>query len=401
MPNKRRPTHSAQSGFGAKISDIKRSFHRSLRRFSRMNGRGKAIVLGAGGLVLVGLVLLIALPGKGKKPAELPTMEENALITLPDGSTQAAEASGEQVMAFSATPAPTPEPTPVPTPTPDPTLEKGMEGEEVKELQQRLMNLGFMTDDEPTEYFGSITKNAVELFQRQHGLQQDGIAGIHTLDMIYSSDAKHYTLLEGFEGTDVESFQRQLKDLGYLSKVTGYYGTETIEAVKSFQKENKLSQDGLAGEKTFNLINSDDAKPHPSVAKQKRRKANINKMIEVAKSKLGCKYILGAEGPKTFDCSGLVYYCLKEAGSNRRRLNAAGYSRVEDWEKITKLSTSSLEKGDLLFFYNNGKTKVGHVGIYIGGGEMVDASSSNGKVVRRSCMTSYWKNHFVCARRPW
>ena len=78
--------------------------------------------------------------------------------------------------------------------------------------------------------------------------------------------------------------------------------------------------------------------------------------------------------------------------------NAAGYSKVSEWKKIT--SIDKLQRGDLIFFYNNAYTKVGHVGIYIGGGTMIDASSSNGKVVKRSCTTSYWRKHFVCGRRP-
>jgi cell wall-associated NlpC family hydrolase len=72
---------------------------------------------------------------------------------------------------------------------------------------------------------------------------------------------------------------------------------------------------------------------------------------------------------------------------------------VSDWKKIS--SMGDLEKGDLIFFWNSAKTKVGHVGIYIGGGRMIDASSGNGKVVKRSCTTSYWKKMFVCGRRPW
>ena len=112
------------------------------------------------------------------------------------------------------------------------------------------------------------------------------------------------------------------------------------------------------------------------------------------------RYVLGATGPDKFDCSGLVYYCLKEAGSNRNRYNAAGYSRVSDWEKITDIN--DLKKGDLIFFYNNSFSKVGHVGIVVSSsGKMIDASSSNGEVVRRSYLTSYWKKHFVCGRRPW
>lgn len=297
------------------------------------------------------------------------------------------------------TPAPTPTPSPTPSPTPDPTLQNGMQNEEVRALQERLMKLGYLDLDESTDYFGSATEYAVQLFQRQHELAQDGIAGVNTLAMIYSDDAKKYTLLEGTSGTDVDSFQRQLIALGYLKKATGYYGTETIAAVKDFQDRNGLSKDGKAGEKTIDLIFSPDAKPSATKAKESRRKANISTFISVAKSKVGCKYILGNEGPKTFDCSGLVYYCLKEAGSNRGRYNAAGYSKVSDWEKISSLN--SLQKGDIICFYNDAKTKVGHVGIYIGGGMMVDASSGNGKVMRRSCTTTYWKNHFYCARRPW
>ena len=109
--------------------------------------------------------------------------------------------------------------------------------------------------------------------------------------------------------------------------------------------------------------------------------------------------ILGNEGPNSFDCSGLVYYCLRQAGSSRGRYNAQGYSDVTDWEKIE--SMGDLEKGDLLFFWNSSKTRVGHVGIYIGSGRMIDASSSNGKVVKRSCTTSYWRGAFKFARRPW
>ena len=61
---------------------------------------------------------------------------------------------------------------------------------------------------------------------------------------------------------------------------------------------------------------------------------------------------------------------------------------------------SNLEVGDILFFSTNGQY-VGHTGIYVGDGMMIDASSSNGQVVNRSCVTDFWTSHFVIARRPW
>ena len=391
-----------------RLNPVKRTRYRAARALALMilrirnallalrpAGRVTAGIVTAG--VIVGAILLIASPGK---TASANKMERGSIVLANGSVNTGADAQSTVLELPAATPEPTPEATPVPTPTPDPSLYEGVEDSKaVTDLQNRLMHLGYLDIDEPTQHFGPATKYAVQLFQRQHNLQQDGIAGAQTLELIYSEQAQKYTLLEGTSGTDVDNFQRQLKALGYLSKTTGYYGTETIEAVKAFQKENRLHVDGKAGQKTFDMINSDEAKQSPSLAQEARRKANIDVMIATAKKQLGDKYILGNEGPNSFDCSGLIYYSLKEAGSNRRRLNAAGYSQVSDWKKIT--SYSDLKKGDLIFFYNNGKTKVGHVAIYIGGGEMVDASSANGKVVRRSATTSYWKSHFVCGRRPW
>ena len=55
---------------------------------------------------------------------------------------------------------------------------------------------------------------------------------------------------------------------------------------------------------------------------------------------------------------------------------------------------NKIEKGDILCFY-------GHVGIYMGDGQMVDASSSNGMIVTRSNIfgSTYWTENFVCAKR--
>ena len=353
----------------------------------RMNWRGRLIVFGVPTLVIAAVVVTVVLTtGTGaaaQQTAALPTPQPTlAPVVTPQ-----------------STPTPIPIPTTPPEQTEDPTLEKGDENESVAALQNRLMDLGYLDIDDATMYFGSATQYAVELFQRQHELQQDGIAGVQTLLMIYDDTAKPYTLLEGTRGTDVDSLQRQLERMGYLDKVTGYYGTETVEAVKAFQKRNGLTVDGKTGEHTLDKIYSPDAKASPDVEAQERSRANILKMVETAKAQLGKPYVLGNEGPNSFDCSGLVYYCLKAAGSSRGRYNAAGYSKVTDWEKIE--SMNDMEIGDLMFFWSSSKGKVGHVAIYVGGGMMIDASTSNGKVVYRSCRTSYWERVFVYARRPW
>ncbi len=80
------------------------------------------------------------------------------------------------------------------------SLKKHDKGEDVTTLQTRLMELGYLEIEETTDYFGSSTEYAVQLFQRQHGLEQDGVAGAQTLSLLYSSDAQKYMIVEGAEG---------------------------------------------------------------------------------------------------------------------------------------------------------------------------------------------------------
>src|SRR5659263_179974 len=130
--------------------------------------------------------------------------------------------------------------------------------------------------------------------------------------------------------------------------------------------------------------------------KAEKSSADISVLLNTAAEQIGKPYVFTRTGPKSFDCSGLVYYCLTQTGLSVDRTSASGFSKEKDWEKIT--SMDDLKPGDILFFSTGGK-KVGHTGIYIGNGEMIDASSSNREVVQRSCVTSYWTNHFVFARR--
>ena len=370
-------------------------FRRLGQSFQKQEKPVRIFLASAGGFVLISIIVMIAVSGARNK-------REEAI-------------SAELPMATPiATIAPTTTPEPTPSPTPEVRIEKGAEGEDVMALQKRLMELNYLAIDEPTSYFGKATKAAVMLFQRQHELQQDGICGADTIALMYSEDAKPYVMYEGAEGDDIQSFQEQLVELGYLesNQVTGFYGTDTVEAVTKFQQRNHLGKDGKAGEKTLEAINSPDArvsytreqeiiaekKKQAALARASSAEGRIDKLINAAKKQLGDPYILGKSGPDTFDCSGLVVYCLRSANVYTRRLNAAGLSKTTSWTKVSSLD--NVKRGDLLFFKSDDSSGIGHVGIYIGGGEMIDASSANGKVVRRGAKTSYWRRNFVVARRP-
>lgn len=113
-------------------------------------------------------------------------------------------------------------------------LRIGVRHEIVKKLQERLMELGFMDNDEPTEYYGEVTQQAVKHFQRQNELPMDGIVGDTTWDAIMSTDAKYYAVSKGTQGDDIQRIQQRLYELGYLATadlVTGNFGDSTEAAV--------------------------------------------------------------------------------------------------------------------------------------------------------------------------
>ena len=124
----------------------------------------------------------------------------------------------------------------------------------------------------------------------------------------------------------------------------------------------------------------------------------MEKLIEIAQSKKGCRYVSGAKGPNSFDCSGFVYYCLKESGVKISYMTSIGWRTTSRFTRIDSLS--SCKRGDILVF-SGSSMATGHVGIYLGSGSMIDAGSSAGCVRITSTVLSgsYWPSHFLMAYR--
>jgi len=122
-----------------------------------------------------------------------------------------------------------------------------------------------------------------------------------------------------------------------------------------------------------------------------------NDLVLTAKSCLGVHYRYGGKEKSGFDCSGLVYFCYRSIGiklpPSTKLLRKKGH-KVSGSLKLNKFI-----KGDLLFF-RIGKIfgKSNHVGIYIGNGMMIHASSTKG-VVKESLKKEYWKDKFTFSRR--
>ena len=116
------------------------------------------------------------------------------------------------------------------------------------------------------------------------------------------------------------------------------------------------------------------------------------KFVAETKKYVGSPYVLGAVGPDTFDCSGLIYYVARESlGIQLPRTSRALYSYCRI------VPENKREVGDLVFFKTNDTAPITHVGIYIGNGQFISAISDgpNTGVIISSLNQPYWKPKYV------
>lgn len=145
-----------------------------------------------------------------------------------------------------------------------PLLQLGSTGENVVELQEKLIRLGYSCGDSGADgIFGDDTYRAVRMFQQNNGLDVDGKVGPKTwakLDTAPPVDQTETPLLVlGSKGAAVTRLQKRLMELEYdcgVSGADGNFGPATQNAVIDFQKNNGLSPDGKVGPKTWAKLNS-------------------------------------------------------------------------------------------------------------------------------------------------
>ena len=332
---------------------------------------------------------------------------------------------------------------PIAAPESDPS--SGLTSLAVADIQSALKALGYL--ENPSGAYDSATRAAIEMFQEDNALPSDGIAGDETLALLLSDSAKNWTLADGIYTGDKRIWREPPKDGvdGWSSitadKISAYsgssvtstgaecklgtasvnpnaipigtelyipgYGYAIASDVNAYKnKVNHLTkeplnmidlwfaskEDARKWENKHNftiLYRSADARPA-------REAPTADAIAATAKNQVGKEYVLNASGPDEFDCSGLVYYVLNECGIAVDRKDCAGYAQNADWSKIESLG--DVKAGDILFFCGE-DGKIRHAGIAVSSKNMIDASSSHGKVAERGFQTRYWKEHFAFARR--
>ncbi|MBR6786372.1 MAG: SH3 domain-containing protein [Clostridia bacterium] len=162
-------------------------------------------------------------------------------------------------------------------------LKDGYTGKDVEMVQERLVELKFLSSASGT--YDSNTKKAVEVFQTQHNLKKDGIAGPNTFAVLFSTGAHEYMdnfanyksynvrynsaedLGDATRVATVTKVQKRLRELGYLCPIDGDFEEYTHDAIVDFQLRNGLVADGVLDVQTQLMLESDKAKDVSSPAR--------------------------------------------------------------------------------------------------------------------------------------
>ena len=116
-------------------------------------------------------------------------------------------------------------------------------------------------------------------------------------------------------------------------------------------------------------------------------------VVAYAKQFMGVPYVYGGNGPNSFDCSGFTSYIYRHFGYT---LNRTASTQLSNGTAVAK---SELQPGDLVFFRYNTSYPASHVGIYIGNGQFIHASTNKYQVQIDQLNTGHYANVYIAARR--
>ena len=215
-----------------------------------------------------------------------------------------------------------------------------------------------------------LTSNSAEEFVSQLGTL-DAIAG-HTNDVVsevtLAADRAHQA--QAAADTAAEEAQRTFDE---IAAQQGDLEARIADYQRQYDALTRRQQ------QLVNQVRAGDSVPVPTAVTASSAAAQA--AVNTALAQVGDPYVWGAAGPDAFDCSGLTQYAYSAAGV------ALPHSSSAQSQMGIPVSRAQLQPGDLVFFYS----PVSHVGMYIGNGQMVHASTSGEpvKVVSLDSMGSY------------
>lgn len=164
----------------------------------------------------------------------------------------------------------------------------------------------------------------------------------------------------------------------------GYVASDLLSSSKT--QETTTSRGGTTRKKT------EETKTEGTTNTTTASSGKGATVVETAKNYIGYRYVYGAAGPNSFDCSGFTSYVFKLHGVSLSRTAKAQYSNG------VAVARSDLQPGDLIMF-GPSISGINHVGIYIGGGQIVHAANPSRGVTIDTINSGYYNKNYVGARR--
>ncbi|WP_027624983.1 C40 family peptidase [Clostridium lundense] len=176
------------------------------------------------------------------------------------------------------------------------------------------------------------------------------------------------------------------------------FGSNKVNHVKAdatIKNSNTKTVVRSASVKTDKVIvtpkKTNDSSASKSKTSVSRGSSGRSDIVSYSYKFLGKPYVWGASGPSSFDCSGFTAYVYSSFGVSLDHYTGSQFGVGQS------VSKDNLLPGDLVFF--NTYESVSHVGIYIGGGQFIHASSGSGKVTISELSGSYYSSRYAGARR--
>lgn len=205
---------------------------------------------------------------------------------------------------------------------------------------------------------------------------------------------------EANTSSEVISSLKKNDEISIIGEQEGWYKIKNGQQVgyvsSKYISDTKVLEATSRGTNTRNdnIAQKEQEKEEPRSEEKVATGTKGEEVVSYAKKYLGYKYISGGTSPTSgFDCSGFTQYVYKNFGIEISRTSRAQINNG------TAVDKSNLQTGDLVIFNGDSNKTIGHVGIYIGGGNFIHASNPSDGVKITPLDSSYYKARYVGARR--
>jgi cell wall-associated NlpC family hydrolase len=185
-------------------------------------------------------------------------------------------------------------------------------------------------------------------------------------------------------GSEIAHEQRLLSSIkGEIAHMIAMQHARALAQAQAAQAQVQAAQQQQALTLQSTAVGATASTPSGTVAPP----SQYGGVVAIAMRYLGVQYVWGGASPSGFDCSGFVMYVYAQVGVSLPHYTGA------QWNMGVAVAQSDLQPGDLVFFDG-----LGHVGIYIGGGQFIHAPHT-GTVVQISSISGWYAATYVGARR--